>query len=131
MKGKTLPFLEGIKSILFLKIKNIPWDVSLRDLFHQSRKFGLVKDFCITDRPSSEQSERQMRHPRLALQYEPIEFGQRVGDGQIHFDCTQRLRIVFRLFRNISAADGHPEIPNNITFPLITSSIGPGITFCV
>ena len=50
MKGKTLPFLEGIKSILFLKIKNIPWDVSLRDLCHQSRKFGLVKDFFITDR---------------------------------------------------------------------------------
>ncbi len=41
--------------------------MSLRDLFHQSRKFGLVKDLVITDRSSSEQSERQRRHPRLAL----------------------------------------------------------------
>ena len=48
-------------------IQNIPWDVSLRDLFHQSRTFGLIKDLCITDRSSSEQSERQRRHPRLAL----------------------------------------------------------------
>ncbi len=48
-------------------IQNIPWDVSLRDLFHQSRTFGLVKDLCITDRSSSEQSERQRRNPSLAL----------------------------------------------------------------
>jgi hypothetical protein len=48
-------------------IKNIPCDVSLRELYDQSRKFGYVKDLCVTERPSAKQSDRHKKHPRLAV----------------------------------------------------------------
>lgn len=56
-------------------IKNIPCDVSLRDLYHQSRKFGYVKDLCVTERPSAGQSSRHKKHQRLAI----VEFQKKNG----------------------------------------------------
>ena len=41
--------------------------MSLRDLYDQFRTFGVVKDVCVTERPSAEQSSRHKKHERLAI----------------------------------------------------------------
>ena len=61
---KVRSIRERKKSLL---IKNIPCDVSLRDLYVQFRTFGVVKDVCVTERPSANQSDRHKKHQRLAI----------------------------------------------------------------
>ncbi len=64
MKNPVRTIRECKRSYL---IKNIPWHVSLKNLFNELREFESFKDLCITDPPSWERSERHRRCQRLVL----------------------------------------------------------------